>query len=129
MRVNLTDLNKQRLPIEQKKRSKYNAVKTKIDGITFDSAREADRYCELKLLQKAHEISGLELQPVFELQPEFVYDGKKEQAITYIADFAYLEENGHRVVEDVKGTRTKEFNIKRKMLLYTHPDIDFRLIF
>ena len=107
--------------------SKYGARKTEVDGITFDSMREAERYCELKMLLKAGKISGLILQPKFRLQEGFRVNGKTERAITYIGDFMY-EENGHRVVEDVKGFETKEFRIKRKLFLYRNRDIELRII-
>lgn len=107
--------------------NKYRNKKTVIDGIRFDSKREAERYSELKLMEKANMISGLQLQPVFELQAKFKHNGKTERAITYIADFQYVQ-NGKTVVEDVKGMKTDVFNIKRKMFLYKYPDIDFRII-
>ena len=105
--------------------SKYHSTKTVIDGITFDSKKEADRYAELKLLQKAGQISELILQPEYTLQPQFVRDGKKIQPIKYRGDFAYIE-GDKVVVEDVKGFKTKEYAIKRKMFLYQYPMIDFR---
>jgi len=99
--------------------SKYRNVKTVVDGITFDSKREADRYCELKLLQRAGRITDLRLQVPFELQPAFTVNGKKVRPIHYIADFMY-KENGVYVVEDVKGQRTKEYMLKRKMYAYKY---------
>lgn len=113
---------------------KYSNQKTTIDGITFDSKKEADRYCELCFLQRAGLISNLELQKKFELIPaQYEYferygkngqrlkDGKNclEQSITYVADFVYTE-NGKTVVEDTKGMKTKEYIIKRKLMLYIH---------
>ncbi len=109
--------------------SKYRAKKTVVDGITFDSKAEARRYTELNLLLKSKKIAGLELQPKFELQAGFTHNGKKIQAINYIADFAYIEcDTGASVVEDVKGVRTKEFNIKYKLFLKKYPYIDFRIV-
>ena len=99
------------------KLSKYNARKTIIDGIKFDSKKEAGRYKELKLLEKAGEIKNLQLQPRFTLQESFKYQGKTERKITYIADFMYEEKNGQVVVEDTKGYRTDVYKIKRKMFL------------
>ena len=101
--------------------SKYNAKKTEVDGIVFDSRREADRYCELKLLQRAGKISALRLQVPFELQPAFTVNGKKVRPIHYIADFVY-KENGQYIVEDAKGHRTKEYMLKRKMYAYRYKD-------
>ena len=106
---------------------KYNARKTTIDGITFDSKAEAARYQDLRLLEQSGYISELVLQPIFELQPGFEHDGKRERPITYIADFRY-EQDGKVIVEDVKGMRTREFNLKRKLFLYTYGDkYEFRL--
>lgn len=99
--------------------SKYNARKTVIDGITFDSRKEADRYCELKLLQRAGKITDLKLQVPFELQPAFTVNGKKVRAIHYIADFMYSQ-GGVYIVEDAKGCRTKEYMLKRKMYAYRY---------
>ena len=110
---------------------KYGSKKVRVDGIVFDSKREANRYCELKLLQRAGKIKNLELQKVFELiptqrEPETmtktgkVKKGKViEQAIKYVADFAYIE-NGKLVVEDTKGFRTRDYIIKRKLMLYVY---------
>jgi hypothetical protein len=108
--------------------SKYKNKKTIIDGIKFASKGEASRYQELKLLEKAGVIQNLELQPSYELQPKFKYNGKAERAITYKADFRYIE-NNTIVVEDVKGFETKDFLIKRKMFLRNYGDsVDFRII-
>jgi hypothetical protein len=108
--------------------SKYGAKKTEVDGILFASKLEANRYCELRLLERAGEIEGLELQPVYELQPAFRdATGTKHRAITYVADFRYREQ-GKVVTEDSKGVLTKEFRLKQKLLLFRYPDIDFRLV-
>lgn len=94
--------------------SKYGNIKTTTsDGITHDSIREANRWCELKLLERAGKISDLQRQVKFELLPK--QDG--ERAVYYIADFVYTED-GKQVVEDAKGFRTKEYKLKKRMLLY-----------
>ena len=77
------------------------------------------------LLLKNGSISKLELQPKYILQEKFVQRGKKHRAITYKADFRYCE-NGHIIVEDVKGFKTKVYELKKKMLLFNYPHIDFR---
>lgn len=108
--------------------SKYNNKKTIVDNIKFDSKAEANRYIELKMLEKARKISDLELQPKFILQEQYINNkGEKIRAITYKADFCYLEGN-KIVVEDVKGVETKEFKIKKKLFENKYRDIDFRLI-
>lgn len=106
---------------------KYLSKKTTIDGITFDSKKEGLHYVELKKLEKQGKISNLELQPSFLLQEGFKRDGKKYRPITYIADFRYIE-NGKVIVEDVKGFKTPEYKIKKKLLLYKYEDFEFREI-
>lgn len=125
-------------------RSKYGARKTVVDGITFDSKKEANRYRELKLLEKAGEICCLRLQVPFELIPaqyektgEIYTKGKNkgkpkrgkciEKAVTYIADFVYYNSDATvRTVEDVKGMRTPVYIIKRKLFRWRYPDYEFR---
>lgn len=109
---------------EQK--NKYKSKKTIIDGISFDSKFEADRYAQLKLLQRAGEISSLRLQVPYTLIPSFVRNGKRIRAIVYKADFVYINNNGDEVVEDTKGYVTKEYALKKKLLLYFYPDIIFK---
>ena len=117
--------------------SKYFSRKAVVDGITFDSCKEAERYSQLKLLEKAGKISGLSLQVRFDLLPaqyeetcgEFYTKGPKkgqpkrgkciEKAVTYIADFVYCE-NGRMIVEDAKGCRTKDYIIKRKLFRWRY---------
>lgn len=97
---------------------KYGNVKTTVDGITFDSKKEANRYCELKLLERAGQIQNLQRQVPFVLIPKQVRDGKViERPVVYKADFVYTE-NGQEVVEDVKGVYTKEYRIKKKLMLW-----------
>ena len=99
---------------------KYGNRKTVLDGITFDSAKEAGRYAELRMMEKAGIISGLRRQVPYLLIPAQKRDGKTvERAVIYLADFVYTE-NGAEVVEDVKSpaTRTKEYIIKRKLMLW-----------
>ena len=99
---------------------KYHAKKMNLDGITFDSKKEANRYAELKLLERSGAIHNLQRQVRYELIPAQKKDGKTvERACHYIADFVY-EEDGKTVVEDVKGFRTKEYVLKRKLMLQVH---------
>ena len=109
--------------------NKYRNIKTEIDGINFASKAEAKRYGELKLLEKAGEIRNLGLQPEFLLQEQFVSsDGKKVRAITYRADFEYIDaKTGEHIVEDVKGMQTKEFQLKMKMFLKRYQQYKFLL--
>lgn len=101
---------------------KYGARKTEANGILFDSKKEAARYQELRLLEKAGEIHNLRLQVPFELQPKFRKNGKTWRAVTYIADFVYLTKEGEEVIEDVKGMRTDVYRLKRKMFEYQFDD-------
>lgn len=104
--------------------SKYRNTKTVVDGETFDSQKEANRYCELRLMQRAGEISELRRQVVFTLIPPLYEEGKcAERAVKYVADFVYVDKaTGKTVVEDVKSdpTRTPDYIIKRKLLLYRY---------
>lgn len=112
--------------------NKYHNRKVTVNGITFDSQKEADRYLELMLLLKAGEIDRLKLQPEFTLQEAFTTpEGEKVKAIRYRADFTYRKKMRDgvdiywvSVVEDVKGYRTKEYQQKRKMML----DMGIRVI-
>lgn len=114
---------------------KYKNKEITLDGIVFDSKREAKRYKELRLLEKVGEIQDLRLQEKFVLIPaqyEFLpryseKTGKRlkdkkvciEKECAYKADFVYLQ-NGRLVVEDTKGFRTTDYVIKRKLMLYVH---------
>lgn len=102
--------------------SKYHSQKTTIGGETFDSLREYRRWCELRLLERAGEITDLRRQEKFELLPPQKYKGEPaERPVAYIADFTYIDKaTGELVVEDAKGVRTKEYILKRKMMLYHH---------
>lgn len=100
--------------------NKYGNKKTVVDGITFDSMKEANRWAELKLLERAGEIQNLQRQVPFVLIPKQVRNGKVvERPVIYKADFVYTE-SGQEVVEDVKSpiTKTKEYILKRKLLLW-----------
>lgn len=104
------------------RRSKYRAKPTVVDGIRFASKKEAKRYEILVLLARAGEIADLELQPRYPLRVNGFL------VTTYVADFRYRERRDGqwvKVVEDVKGFRTREYNIKRKLMRAIH-DIRIR---
>jgi hypothetical protein len=114
---------------------KYGNRKVEFDGYTFDSQAEAKRYKQLLLLNEGGLIEDLEVPPTYELQPSFRDKrGRKHRAIVYIGDFRYIEVidpqsiMGRAVVEDTKGARTKEFNIKEKLFRFRYPDIDLRIL-
>lgn len=109
--------------------SKYKSKKVVIDGITFDSKKEANRYKELKILKSAGVIECLELQKIFELQPSFKKNGKTYRKITYKADFYYFDnEKGKYIVEDVKGFKTEVYKLKKKMFEYIYKDLELKEI-
>lgn len=104
-------------------RNKYGAKKIVVGGESFDSRMEARRWRELVLLQRAGEISDLERQVKFTLIPAQKDENGSviERAVTYIADFVYHDERtGEMVVEDAKGMCTKDYIIKRKLMLWVH---------
>ena len=129
----------------RKNNTKLNNKTITVDGIEFQSIKESQRYSDLKVLERAGEISNLELQKKYELIPaqyetvetgEYYKVGPKkgqpktkqicvEQSLVYVADFVY-QENGQTVVEDVKGYRDPssapyaKFVLKRKMMLWVH---------
>jgi hypothetical protein len=101
-------------------RQKYGNKKVEYDGYKFDSMLEFKRYQYLKFCQTAGEISDLKLQVEYKLIPKLVKsDGKIERSVKYRADFVYFE-NGILVVEDTKGFKTKDYIIKRKLMLFVH---------
>lgn len=104
--------------------AKYKNKKTVVDNITFASEKEAERYIELNLLQRAGKISNLQLQVPYELIPPCKLPNpigrkKTERRVKYYADFVY-QKDGKTVVEDTKGQRTKDYIIKRKLMLWVH---------
>lgn len=97
------------------KKHKYGAKRTEVNGIVFDSAKEAKRYRELLVLAKAGVIGLLELQVTFELN-----EGGSH-SLKYIADFVYrMQDTGEKIVEDAKGYRTVEYKKKKRLMLKVH---------
>lgn len=102
----------------KEKSMKYHNTKTVIDGIKFDSKKEALMYSMLKLMEKNKEIKDLKLQPKFVLMEGYKgIDGKKVRDLTYRADFSFLdiEKDKYRII-DCKGMKTEVFRIKEKLL-------------
>lgn len=97
------------------KMNKYHNKRVAVDGISFDSKKEAGRYRELKMLERTGVISDLRLQVPFELIPK----QNGERACLYKADFVYIKD-GKMVVEDTKGIKTDVYKIKRKLMLYRY---------
>ncbi|WP_027406188.1 DUF1064 domain-containing protein [Anaerovibrio sp. RM50] len=102
--------------------SKYRNSKFRICGNTFDSRAEGEYYVYLLGLQKNGKVKSIELQPVVELQPKFVYAGKTVRAITYIPDFLVEYTDGHKEYVDVKGVSTKDGELKLKMFMFKYQD-------
>lgn len=118
----------------QEKQRKYHNQPCEVDGIKFDSQKEARRYRELMALLRAGKIRDLKLQPQFTLQESYkTLEGKRVQAIRYVADFSYElmplywteyesqcpDDAWIKVVEDVKSkaTKTRVYEMKRKLML------------
>lgn len=104
----------------RKRKSKFNNRKVMVGELSFDSAKEAKRYRELRLLEVAGEIENLERQKKYLLIPlQRKADGSAEYSCSYFADFVYTQD-GRVVVEDVKGVLTGVYVIKRKLMLQEH---------
>lgn len=108
--------------------AKYKNKKITVDGIAFDSKKEAKRYQELKALEQAGAILNLRLQVKYILIPAQygIVDGKRkclEREVTYIADFEYYDSDGNKHVEDTKNPYLRKeprYVMKRKMMFYFH---------
>ena len=107
--------------------SKYRAKKTEVDGIKFDSKKEAKRYIVLKALEGKGEIEKLMLQPRFLLQEGFRKNGKAYRKIEYVADFMY-QQGGKLIVEDVKGMKTDVYKLKQKLFEKRYQDLTIKEI-
>lgn len=111
---------------------KYHNTKTVADGIKFDSKLEAERYAQLKILERAGVIRALELQPSFELLPSFRKNGKTWRKTVYKADFRYILADGDRIIiEDVKGSTaviTDVFRLKQKLFEYKYPNYTISIV-
>lgn len=103
------------------KQSKYKNKKVEYNGIKFDSQKERNYYIKLKLLEEKGKIKDLKLQVKYELQPKFQIGNKTYQKITYKADFSYISIDDNKLhVVDVKGFKTKEYLLKKKILAYKY---------
>ena len=94
----------------------HNKITYTADGIKHASQKEANRWCELKMLERVGAITDLKRQVEYELIPP----QDRERKATYIADFVYKDNKGNTVVEDTKGVKTKEYILKRKLMLWVH---------
>lgn len=111
-------------------RNKFGNTETYAGGMVFASKLEARRYSELIAMQRARLITGLKTQERFTLQPAFVTrSGEKIRKIEYVADFVYRLPDGQMVIEETKGFQTDESKIKMKMVKYSYPDYDVRMVY
>ena len=111
--------------------NKYQNKKTEINGITFASRLEGERYQQLLLLEKAGEIEGLVLQPEFQILRGWIHPetGEKIKSRFYVGDFQYMETDTQKlVVEDTKGMETPEFRLKWTLVKSQYPMFEFRKV-
>lgn len=101
-----------------------------LDGITFASRAEMNRYAELTMLEHAGLITDLARQPRFTLQQAYNLGyGERYRALVYVADFSYHEKGrAQLIVEEVKGHRTEVYKLKLKLFRAKYSDVDFREI-
>lgn len=110
----------QRMVGKTARRSKYGNQTCAVDGITFDSKREAARYSVLSQRQRAGEIMNLRIQVPFVIVPAARINGKAVRERRYIADFVYDMPHGLTVVEDSKGMQTPMYRLKRQLMKVVH---------
>ncbi len=109
-----------------KKRNKFNAKKATVDGFEFASRKEADYYCELKLRLNAGDIRGFSLQPEFILLDAFTDNtGKRHRAIKYTADFKVIHNDYSVEIVEVKGHKTRDYLLRKKLFLKRYPEFKF----
>ena len=110
--------------------TKYNAKKTVVNGITFMSKLEAERFQQLLLLERAGEIGELRLQVEFQIFKGGMSDtGEKTKSRFYVADFVYIDYKEHKlIVEDTKGMETPEFRLKWDFARTQYPEFEFRKV-
>ena len=126
MTLRMTEAEAKKLGVkvpDQKKRSKYNARKVRVDGIAFDSQAEANYYCRLKLLLRAGEIDGFCRQARF-----VITEGRNgERGTEYVTDFVVFYPDGKYRIVDVKGVKTDVFRLKVKCMREKYPKLKIEL--
>jgi len=111
--------------------TKYNAKKTTVGNITFDSKLEAERFEQLRLLERAGEIVGLQLQVEFQILQGWKHPetGEKIKSRFYVADFVYIDNATNKMIaEDTKGMETVDFRLKWSMVKSLYPQYEFRKV-
>lgn len=126
MTLRMTEAEAKKLGVkipEQKRKSKYNARKVRVDGIVFDSQAEANYYCRLKLLLRAGKIDGFCRQARF-----VITEGRDgEKGTEYVTDFIVFYPDGKYRIVDVKGVKTDAFRIKVKCMREKYPKLKIEL--
>ena len=113
------------LRVQSRKKNKYNARKTMVCGHTFDSKREAEWYMMLREKLRLGEIKHLECQPTYTLLEGFRDNqGKPQKPITYTSDFLVEYDDGRREVIEVKGVKTRDYVLRKKLFLHMMKDTD-----
>ena len=111
--------------VQSRKKNKYNARKTVMCGHTFDSQREAEWYMILREKQRLGKIKHIECQPTYTLLEDFRDNqGKPQKPITYTPDFLVEYDDGRREVIEVKGMRTRDYLLRKKLFLHMMRDTD-----
>ena len=126
MTLRMTEAEAKKLGVkipEQKRKSKYNARKVRVDGIVFDSQAEANYYCRLKLLLRAGKIDGFCRQARF-----VITEGRDgEKGTEYVTDFIVFYPDGKYRIVDVKGVKTDVFRLKVKCMREKYPKLKIEL--
>lgn len=114
--------------LTKKRKSKYKNEPIEIDGHKFPSIKEANYYCDLKILKAAGIVTEFDKQVEFVLIPAYKNaNGESIHAVKYIADFIVTYKDGHTEIVDVKGFRTKDYKLKKKLFEYQYRDRGFVL--
>ena len=109
--------------------NKYRNIKVKVNGIEFDSRLEANRYCQLKILERAKEIKDLRRQVEYIIQEGYKKNNKAIRPIKYVADFVYYDFRRNKtIIEDTKGYRNEVYKLKKKIFEYKYPDLEIKEI-
>ena len=104
--------------------NKYGNHKCQYKGISFDSKKECQYFIYLEALEAQGEISELQRQVRFELQPAFKHQGKTIRSITYVADFTFKDKDGQLHIVDTKGVKTEVYKLKKKMMQFKGYEIE-----
>lgn len=103
---------------------KYKNSKTVVNGITFDSKKEANYYTKLLALMAAGVVTRIKRQPVYLIQEGYRKNGKAVRKIEYVADFEVEYASGRTEIVDVKGMKTDVYRLKKKLFEYKYPNYE-----